>query len=93
MSPPGHDRPPAGRAAPGAQGEALGDFFDEQGAIVQSNPSVSTELRTRNPGARTLWAAAGSRKAMAILAAARHQPPHSLVIDEAAARQMIKHLT
>jgi central glycolytic genes regulator len=80
-------------AALGAQGEALGDFFDEQGAIVQSNPSVSTELRTRNPGARTLWAAAGSRKAMAILAAARHQPPHSLVIDEAAARQMIKHLT
>lgn len=76
----------------GALGEALGDFFDEQGRIVQSSPSVSSELRSRKPGARTLWAAAGARKAGAILAAVRHQPPDSLILDEAAARQIMKRL-
>lgn len=75
-----------------AQGEALGDFFDEQGRIVVSSPSVSSELRTRDPGALTLWAAAGLSKASAILAAARHQPPDSLILDEAAARQILKRL-
>ena len=56
-------------AALGAQGEALGDFIDEQGAIVQQ-PLRQHRAAHRNPGARTLWAAAGSRKAMAILTAA-----------------------
>lgn len=76
----------------GAKGEALGDFFDEQGNLVISSPSVSSELRTRKPGALTLWAAAGLSKASAILAAARHQPPDSLILDEAAARQILKRI-
>ncbi len=76
----------------GAKGEALGDFFDLHGRIVVSSPSVSSELRSRKPGAQTLWAAAGLSKADAILAAARHQPPDSLILDEAAARAILKRL-
>lgn len=73
----------------GAVGESLGDFFDLQGRLVYRSPSVSAELQTHRPGSRMMAAAGGRSKAEAILAAVRHNPPNSLIIDEGAARGIL----
>ena len=73
----------------GAVGESLGDFFDLQGRLVYRSPSVSAELKTNRPGSRMIAAAGGGSKAEAILAAVRHNPPNSLIIDEGAARGIL----
>ncbi len=74
----------------GAVGEALGNFFDIEGRTVYQSPSVSTELQKRHPGSRMMAVAAGTGKGQAILAAVRHQPPNSLILDEGAARSILK---
>lgn len=76
----------------GAVGESLGDFFDIEGRTVYQSPSVSAEVQMRRPGSRTIAAAAGAEKGEAILAAVRHHPPDSLILDEGAARSVLKHL-
>lgn len=74
----------------GADGEALGDYFNAQGELVYRSPSLSAEFSARKPGALVLSAAAGGKKARAILSAVRHHPPDALIIDEAAANAMLR---
>ena len=76
----------------GAVGESLGDFFNIDGHTVYQSPSVSAELHTMRPGCRIVAAACGADKGEAILAAVRHNPPDTLVIDETAARAIIERL-
>ena len=77
----------------GAVGEALGDFFDLSGRVVYQSPSLSSELGSGKPQALTVMAAAGERKAQAVLAAVRWHPPWALVIDEGVARKMLSLLS
>lgn len=74
----------------GAVGESLGDFFDIEGRTVYQSPSVSAELQTQRPGSRMMAVAAGACKGQAILAAVRHNPPDSLILDEGAARSILR---
>lgn len=76
----------------GAVGESLGHFFDIKGRTVYQSPSVSMQAQVRKAGAKVIAAAAGAQKAEAILAAVRHDPPDSLVLDEAAARGVLAKL-
>lgn len=66
----------------GAVGEALGDFFDLSGKVIHQSPSLSSELGTGKQGSVSIMAAAGQRKAEAVLAAVRWHPPWALVVDE-----------
>ncbi len=77
----------------GAVGEALGDFFDIRGRVVYQSPSLSSELGSGKPQALSVMAAAGARKAQAVLAAVRWHPPWALVIDEGVARRMLSLLS
>ncbi len=73
----------------GAVGEALGEFFDLHGQVIHQSPSLSSELGTGKPGALSIMAGAGERKAEAILAAVRWHPPWALVVDEGAGRRIL----
>ncbi|MGI6687765.1 MAG: sugar-binding transcriptional regulator [Christensenellales bacterium] len=73
-----------------AVGEVLGDFIDIDGRLVYRSGTLSAELLDNKPDAIHIVAAGGSRKALAILAAVRSHPPHALVLDEGAARGMLK---
>lgn len=72
----------------GAVGEAFGDFFDENGRTVYQISTVGSGL-TRHENSRMVAAAAGSGKARAIIASARHEPHDSLITDEGAARKIL----
>lgn len=73
----------------GAVGEAFGDFFNEKGETVWQTSTVSTEIgRTKNT-ARMVAVAAGSAKAEAIIASARHEKHDSLITDQGAAEKII----
>ena len=74
----------------GAVGESLGDFFDIAGRTVYQSPSVSAELQTHRPGSKMMAVAGGASKGQAILAAVRHNPPDSLILDEGAAGSILK---
>lgn len=73
-----------------AVGEVLGDFISADGQVVYRSATLSADLLADKPGATRIVAASGSRKAPAILAAVRSRPPHVLVLDEGAARAMLK---
>lgn len=73
----------------GAVGEALGEFYDITGRVIHQSPSLSSEVGTGKPGAMTIMAGAGERKAEAILAGVRWHPPWALVIDEGAGRRIL----
>lgn len=72
----------------GAVGEAFGDFFDESGRTVYQLTTVGSEL-ARHEGSRMVAVAAGSGKAHAIIASARHEPHDSLITDEGAAGRIL----
>ncbi len=73
-----------------AVGEVLGDFISQEGKVVYRNATLSADLLADKPDATRIVAAGGSRKAQAVLAAVRSHPPHVLVVDEGAARSIIK---
>jgi central glycolytic genes regulator len=73
----------------GAVGETFGDFVDRAGRTVYRIPTVSDGLGTLQKGKIMLAVAAGSRKALAIIAALRHEEHDSLITDEGAARAML----
>lgn len=73
-----------------AVGEVLGDFINVEGQVVFRSATLSADLLADKPDATRIVAASGSRKALAILAAVRSHPPHALVLDEGAARGMLK---
>jgi len=72
----------------GAMGEAFGEFFDEMGRTVYQVNTVGSGLSTSD-GSFLIAAAAGSRKAKAIIASTRHEPHDSLITDEGAASRML----
>ena len=72
----------------GAVGEAFGEFFDENGRTVYQISTVGSGF-ARHENSRMVAAAAGSQKARAIIASARHEPHDSLITDEGAAREML----
>ena len=73
-----------------AVGEVLGDFINTEGQVVYRSATLSADLLADKPDATRVVAASGSRKALAILAAVRSHPPHALVLDEGAARGILK---
>ncbi|NLG57097.1 MAG: hypothetical protein GX540_01665 [Clostridiales bacterium] len=75
-----------------AVGETLGDFISLDGQVVYRSGTLSKDLMADKPDATLIMAAGGSRKAQAIIAAVRSHPPHVLVIDEGAARAMLRDL-
>lgn len=77
----------------GAVGEALGEFYDINGRVVHQSPSLSSEVGTGKPGAMSIMAGAGEKKAEAILAGVRWHPPWALVVDEGAGRRILAMLS
>lgn len=69
----------------GAVGEAFGDFFNEQGETVYQMSTVSVGLGRFDTPPGLVAVAAGTGKAEAIIAAARHEGHDSLITDEGAA--------
>lgn len=72
----------------GAMGEAFGDFFDKDGRTVYQVNTVGSGLTLKHTS-RLIAAAAGSRKAKAIIASALHEPHDTLITDEGAAGRML----
>lgn len=73
----------------GAVGEAFGDFFNAKGETVWQMSTVSAEIGRTDNGALMVAVAAGSAKAEAIIASARHEKHDSLITDQGAAERMI----
>ncbi|MBR5303159.1 MAG: hypothetical protein IKU38_10010 [Clostridia bacterium] len=74
----------------GAIAEALGFYFNAQGAMVSNRAAIA--LRAADLGRRTKAAAiaVGARKAEAIIAVCMHHPHKLLVTDEGAAMRMLE---
>lgn len=74
----------------GAVAEALGFYFNSQGAVVSNRASIA--LRAADLGRRTKTAAiaVGHSKAEAIIAVCMHHPHKLLVTDEGAAARMME---
>lgn len=74
----------------GAVAEALGFYFNAQGAMVNNRASIA--LRAADLGRRTKTAAiaVGHSKAEAIIAVCMHHPHKLLVTDEGAAARMME---
>ena len=72
----------------GAMGEAFGDFFDESGRTVYQVITMGSGVDF-SASCRLIAAAAGSRKAKAIIASAAHAPHDSLITDEGAALKIL----
>jgi len=75
----------------GAVAEAFGYFFDEDGFVVYKLPCLGLQLRQLANVRIVLMVACGKSKAQAIVAYLKNAPVQTrLVIDEAAAREMLK---
>jgi len=74
----------------GAMAEALGFYFNSQGAVVSNRSSIA--LRGADLGRRikTAAIAVGSGRAEAIIAVCMHHPHRLLVTDEGAAQRMME---
>ncbi|MHA6259939.1 sugar-binding transcriptional regulator [Sporosarcina sp. CAU 1771] len=78
----------------GAQGEAFGYYFDEQGNAVHRIRTVGIQIEQLARIPLIISVAGGKNKAKAILAYMATAPEQSiLVTDEGAANEMIKRLT
>ncbi len=73
----------------GAVAEALGVYFDAQGNPLIQASSLGLDITRIDSIASVIAVAAGSRKAEAILAVARHHHHALLVMDEGAARAIL----
>ena len=76
--------------AEGAVGEAFGAYYDGEGKCLLESSSVGVDLARLSPGCRMIAAAAGHRKAEAIIAVLRHDRHALLVTDEGSARRMLQ---
>ena len=74
----------------GAVAEALGFYFNAQGAMVSNRSGIA--LRAADLGRRIKAAAVavGAQKAEAIIAVCMHHPHRLLVTDEGAASRMME---
>lgn len=76
----------------GAVGEAFGHYFSRDGTIVKTIHSLGIRLRDLKDIEHVIGVAGGSKKAEAILAVVSNGYEDVLVTDEAAGREIIKHL-
>ncbi|NMA83486.1 MAG: sugar-binding transcriptional regulator [Epulopiscium sp.] len=75
-----------------AIGEAFGYYFDEKGTMVYTSPSVGIKLEQIKRIPFTLAVAGGASKAKAIYALAQVLKQSHLVIDEGAARELLRYI-
>lgn len=76
--------------AEGAVGESFGSYYDRNGRCLLESSSVGVDLARLAPSCQMIAAAAGKRKAEAIIAVLRHDRHALLVTDEGAAREMLR---
>ncbi|CAB1262064.1 transcriptional regulator of gapA (CggR-fructose-1,6-bisphosphate) [Clostridiaceae bacterium BL-3] len=74
----------------GAVGEAFGYYFDKQGKIIYSTPSIGIKNERIGKIKTLIAVAGGSSKAEAMLAVERNNRNSILITDEGAARQIVK---
>lgn len=74
----------------GAVGESLGEYFNLQGKTVYTAKTVLRDLGALNPNGTLIAVAAGAQKAQAIIGAMRSRRHALLVIDEGAAREVLR---
>jgi central glycolytic genes regulator len=74
----------------GAVGEAFGYYFDKQGKIVYSTPSIGIKNEKIGKIKTLIAVAGGSSKAEAILSTEKNNHNSILITDEGAAREIIK---
>ena len=74
----------------GAVAEALGFYFNGQGAVVSNRSSIALHAADLGRRTKTAAIAVGAGKAEAIIAVCMHHPHRLLVIDEGAAVRMME---
>ncbi|WP_294185238.1 sugar-binding transcriptional regulator [uncultured Clostridium sp.] len=74
----------------GAVGEAFGYYFDKQGKIIYSTPSIGIKNERIGKIKTLIAVAGGSSKGEAILSVERNNHNSILITDEGAARQIMK---
>ena len=74
----------------GAIAEALGFYFNAQGAMVSNRSAIALRAADLGRRVKTAAVAVGSRKAEAIIAVCMHHPHKLLVTDEGAALRMME---
>ncbi|MEY8001154.1 sugar-binding transcriptional regulator [Clostridium sp. Mt-5] len=74
----------------GAVGEAFGYYFDKQGKIIYSTPSIGIKNEEIGKIKTLIAVAGGSSKAEAILSTERNNHNSILITDEGAAREIVK---
>ncbi len=73
----------------GAVGEAFGHYFNELGEIIYSTPTIGVKNEDVKNNKTLIAVAAGKNKARAIIATEINRSSTVLIIDEAAAEQII----
>jgi central glycolytic genes regulator len=76
----------------GALAEAFGYYFDQQGLVVHKMPTMGIRLEDIQQTETVIAVAGGKSKGESIAAVMRFGHDDVLVTDEAAAKEMLKHL-
>ena len=74
----------------GAIAEALGFYFNAQGAMVSNRSAIALRAADLGRRVKTAAVAVGARKAEAIISVCMHHPHRLLVTDEGAALRMLE---
>ncbi len=74
----------------GAIAEALGFYFNAQGAMVSNRAAIALRAADLGRRIKTAAVAVGAQKAEAIIAVCMHHPHRLLVTDEGAAQRMME---
>ena len=74
----------------GAIAEALGFYFNSQGAMVSNRSAIALRAADLGRHIKTAAVAVGAQKAEAIIAVCMHHPHRLLVTDEGAALRMME---
>ncbi len=72
----------------GGIGEAFGYYFNREGEVVYTTPSVGIRLKGLKNISKVIAVAGGEEKAQAIMAVVRSNYQNILITDEAAARKL-----
>jgi central glycolytic genes regulator len=79
--------------AEGALAEALGYYFDQSGKVVHKMPTLGLRLEDLEHTEVVIAVAGGKSKGQSITAVLRHGHEDILVTDEAAAHEIIQHMS
>lgn len=74
----------------GAAGEALGFYFNSQGAMVSNRSAIVLRAADLGRHIKTAALAVGASRAEAVIAVCMHHPHTLLVVDEGAAQRMME---